>query len=175
MRILFFLGWVLVILGFAAAAAESIPRALPGKGGVFISAFDLWYAAKPGSLVVTQIRAENISPLLWDPLLISLLALPAWFLFAAPGVLLTWYCRPHRKMTEAQREDLIKQEEQFNLFDQLAREAKEAGYTDGEDDQLPDHSGHDLVDSEGGIHPLDEKISLGGHDPADINGEGEAR
>ncbi|NQU61913.1 MAG: hypothetical protein HQ512_12340 [Rhodospirillales bacterium] len=173
MRILFFLGWVLVILAFAAAAGESIPRALPGNDGFVISAYDLWYAAKPGSLIVAQIQVEKISPALWGLLTGTLLALPAWLLFAFPGVLLTWRCRPYRKMTAAQQEDLKRQEETFLLYDQLVREAKEAGYTDGEDDQAPDHSSHDMIESEGGIHPLDEELGLSDFEPDDINGPGE--
>ncbi|MEE8350659.1 MAG: hypothetical protein V3R37_00490 [Rhodospirillales bacterium] len=62
MRFLFYAGWAFLILAFAAGAVESIPRALPGDEGMFVSAYDLWYAAKPGSLVVAQIQVEKIPP-----------------------------------------------------------------------------------------------------------------
>jgi len=52
MRFLFYAGWAFLILAFAAGAAETIPRALPGDEGLFVSAYDLWYAAKPESLVI---------------------------------------------------------------------------------------------------------------------------
>lgn len=146
MRILFYAGWAFLVLAFAAAAAESIPRALPGDEGMFVSAYDLWYAAKPGSLVVAQIRVEKISPALWDPLIVSVLALPGWLLCLVPGIGLTWFCRPGRKISDEVHEGLKFQEESFFLFDRLAREAKEAGhFNEMEDDQLPDHGGHDLL------------------------------
>jgi len=154
MRILFYLGWVFLVLAFAAGAAESIPRALPGDEGLFVSAYDLWYASKPGSLVVAQIRVEKISPALWDPVIVSVLALPGWLLCLVPGIGLTWFCRPNREMSDEVREGLKFQEESFLLFDRLARDAKEAGYVDGGyDDRRPDHSGHDLINADGDMHP----------------------
>ncbi len=155
MRVLFYLGWVFLVLAFAAAAAEAIPRAMPGGDGVFISAYDLWYAAWPGSLVVTQIQVEKLSPALWDPVIVGVLALPGWLLFGGPGVFLVWFCRPFKQMTKQELEDLQKQEESLHLFERLSREAEEAGYTDG-DDQLPDHAGHELLESGGGVHPHSE-------------------
>ena len=163
MRVFFYLGLVFLVLAFAAAAAETIPRMLPGDYGFFISAYDLWYAAWPGSLVVTQIQVERLSPALWDPVLVGLLALPGWFLFGLGGVFLIWYFRPHKEISQAEREDLKKQEESLLLYEHLAREAEEAGYTEG-DDQAPSHEGHDLIDSEGGLNPLPEDIELNGQD-----------
>ena len=157
MRMLFYLGWAFLILAFAAASAEAIPRSMLGDYGFFVSAYELWYAAWPGNLVVTQIQVEKLSPVLWDPVLVGILALPAWFLFALPGVTLVWFCRPHREMSEADREDLAKQEESLLLYDQLAREAKEAGYDDS-DDRTPDYEGHRLIDSDGGAYPEDAKL-----------------
>ncbi len=159
MRVLFYLGWMFLVLAFAAAAAEAIPRTMPGNYGSIISAYELWYAAAPGNLVVAQIQVEKISPVLWDPVLVGILALPAWFLFALPGVILVWFCRPNREMSEADRQDLAKQEESLLLYDQLAREAKEAGYDDN-DDRTPDHEGHVLIDSEGGAYPDPEDAEL---------------
>ena len=129
MRLLFYLGWVFLILAFAAASAEAVPRSMPGDYGFFVSAYELWYAAWPGNLVVTQIQVEKLSLVLWDPVLVGILALPAWFLFALPGVTLVWFCRPHREMSDAEREDLKKQEESLLLYEQLVREAEEAGFS----------------------------------------------
>lgn len=155
MRVLFYLGWVFLVLTFAAAAAEAIPRSMPGGGGGIISAYDLWYAAWPGSLIVAQIQVEKLSPALWDPMIVGVLALPGWLLFGGPGAFLVWFCRPFKQMTEQELEDLKKQEESLLLFERLSREAEEAGYTDG-DDRLPDHSGHELLESDGGVHPYSE-------------------
>ena len=53
----------------------------------------------------------------------TLLKAPAWLLLGLPGVMLTWFLRPHRGLSEAEREDLRKQEESLLLYDRLAREA----------------------------------------------------
>jgi hypothetical protein len=150
MKVLFYLGWVLLVLAFAAGAAEVVPRSLAGGRTVVVSAYDLWYSAWPGSLVTTQIRIErHLVPWLWDPLLVTLLKLPAWLLLGLPGGLLAWFNRARKQMSEAERLDLQKQEESFQLYDRLAREAREAGYSDREDDQLPDHASHDVIDGRG--------------------------
>lgn len=149
MKVLFYFGWVLLVLAFAGGAAAVIPRTLTG-GGFVVSAYDLWYAAWPGSLIITQIRIERfLHPWLWDPILVTLLALPAWLLFGLPGGLLAWYTRPNKEMSAAEREDLAKQEESFQLYDRLAREARESGIDEAEDDQLPDHASHDVIDGRG--------------------------
>ncbi len=185
MRILFYLGWFLMFLAFAGAAAESIPRSLSGGaplGGLFVSAYDIWYAAKPGSLVVTQIQIEKFSPVLWDPVLVGLLALPAWLLFGGPGVLLAWFFRPHREMTAEQREDLEKQEESLLLYDMLVEEARAAGFDDA-DDRAPYHDGPDIIDvTDRGGDPVFPDIPFaldpdqdGGSEGEEGGGDGEER
>ncbi|MEE8350660.1 MAG: hypothetical protein V3R37_00495 [Rhodospirillales bacterium] len=83
-----------------------------------------------------------------------MLALPGWLLCLVLGILLTWFCRPGREISNEVREGLAFQEESFLLFDHLAREAQEAGYVDGDDDdQRPDHGGHDLLSE----YPVPEK------------------
>lgn len=162
MRILFYLGGALLLLAFAGAAAEAIPRSMPrggAGGGWFFSAYEIWYAASPGSLVVSQIRVERLSPALWDPLIVSLLSLPAWLLFGVPGGFLTWFCRPHKEMTAEQEEDLRSQEESMLLFDKLVREASEAGHGGDEDDQAPAYGGYEnmeILETEGGAAPYSE-------------------
>ena len=168
---LFFLGWALMVLAFAAASAETLARALPGEQGVFLSAYDLWYAAWPGNLVVTQIRVEKfLHPWLWDPVMVTVLAPPAWALFGAPGLALAWFFRPNRKMTEQEREDLRKYEESAFLFDKLARDAKEAGFDEREDDRLPNHSQQYFGYSEGILTPIADDVL-----PRELDlGDGEA-
>lgn len=157
MKVLFYAGWTLLLLAFAAAAAETLPRSLPGGEGFLISAHQLWYAAWPGSLIVTQIKVETLlHPWLWDPVIVTVLQAPAWALLGVPGALLVWFCRPHKEMSPHDREDLEKQEESLFLYDRLAREAREAGYEPGEDDQRPDHAGHGLIDARGLTEPYAE-------------------
>ena len=167
---LFYLGWALMLLAFAAASAETLPRALPGVRGMYISAYDLWYAAAPGNLVVAQIRIEKfLHPWLWDPVIVTVLVLPAWALFGLPGVALAWFCRSHRTMTEQQLEEFRKHEESLFLFDKLAREAKEAGFGIDEDDRLPDHGQHGYGNSEGILPPLPDNLLPDEPDPADLD------
>jgi hypothetical protein len=137
MRFLYFLGWMLLILAFAAGAAEVVPRNLSRGGGWFVSAYELWYAAMPGKLVVAQIQVERLSPALWDPIVTGLLSFPAWLLLGLPGGTLTWFFRPHKKMSPEFLEDLKRHEEHFQLYETLAREAREAGFDDSEDDRAP--------------------------------------
>lgn len=170
MKVFFYLGWVLLVLAFAAGAAEVVPRSMPGSRTFFVSAYDLWYTASPGSLITTQIRIERyLHPMLWDPLLVTLLKLPAWLLLGLPGGLLAWFNRSDKQMSEAERLDLQKQEESFRLYDRLAQEAREAGFGDHEDDQLPDHASHDVIDGRG-VTTLeadyDMKIDLAGDEEA---------
>ena len=178
MRVLFYMGWVVMVLAFASASAETLARTLPGNRGMFISAYDLWYAIWPGNLVVTQIRVEKfLHPWIWDPVLVTILAPPAWALFGVPGVVLAWFCRPNRKMTEEQLDEFRRQEEAVFLFDELAREAKEAGFGGAEDDRLPDHSQHGFGGSEGLKTPLTDDVLPGEFDPDDggTDGGGEER
>ncbi len=150
MRGLFYFGWALLALAFVAGAAGVVPRAMSADSGGVVSAYELWYAAWPGSLITTQIRIERgLAPWLWDPVLVTALRLPAWLLLGLPGGLLTWFLRPNKEMSPAEREDLKKQEESFELYDRLAREARESGVDEAEDDQLPDHGSHDIIDGRG--------------------------
>jgi len=147
MRTLFYLGWVLVICAFVAAAAEQLVRVYPGGAAILTPAYDLWYTLWPGGLTVTQIKVERLSPWLWDPAIKTVLAVPAWFLIGAPGVVLAWFCRPGRVMTRSERVDYQKHAESLFLYDELAKEAKAEGYAVGPDDMSPDHGGHDTLDA----------------------------
>ena len=183
MRIFFYLGGFLLVLAFFAAAAESIPRSLLGwsaSGGLFVSAYEVLYAVLPGNLVVTQIQVEKLSPFLWDPILVGLLSLPGWVLLGVPGGALTWLCRPNKKMTAEQRDELKKYEESLFLLDELSREASEAGYYNGEDDQAPSH-GHyenmEFLETEGGAAPFSEEqvlddLEMGRPDGIEPDGKG---
>ena len=146
MIVLFYLGWALLLAAFAAAAAETTARAQLGSVGIITSAYDLWYSIWPGALVVTQIRIEKIMPLLWDPILIAILAFPAWVLLGIPGVALTWFFRPNRYQTATEREEFRKHQDSYFLYDELEKEARTWIEDDGFDDRLPDHAGYDTLD-----------------------------
>ncbi len=160
MIVLFYFGWLLLVLAFIAGAAESVVRQGPGSG-ILVPAYDLWYTIWPGGLVITQIRIEKFAPLLWDPVLVSVLAIPAWALLAGPGSALAWYLRPNRILTRDQIEDMRKHEESLMLYDELARAALAEGADINDDDMAPDHSGHDALDAaaEYGYHNNDDLLA----------------
>ena len=159
MVVLFYLGWALLIAAFAAAASEPLVRATPGSGITLASAYDLWYTLAPGSLVVTQIRLENLAPFLWDPLVVSVLAVPAWVLLGVPGIALAWYFRPNRALTRRERDEFHKHQESLFLFDELEKAAEPRSEAGGFDDNAPDHGGHDaLEEAERLPPPTDEEL-----------------
>ena len=121
MRLRFFLGLALLVGAFAAAAAGMVAHRIAGGPGVAMSAHDLWYTLRPGSLVVAEAALERLHPWLWDPVIASLLAVPAWLLLGLPGLLLVWRSRPRRGETDIDEDALF-------LFDRLAERARAEGY-----------------------------------------------
>jgi len=147
MRFLYYIGFMLLILAFASAAADVIPRNFARNGGgSFVSAYDLLYAIWPGKLVVAQIYVERLSFVLWDPFLTSLLAFPAWLLLGLPGGLLAWLNRPFKELSPEIIESMRQQEESLQLYDKLTQDARDAGFDDEEYDQSPSLEGHDSID-----------------------------
>ena len=111
-------GWFLIVLACFGAVAETAARMVPHAGGLFLSAYDVWYALWPGHLVVTKIRIESlIGPWAWDPVMTSLLAVPLWALFGVPGMALVWlgWPRDNRQGGAGSEE-----EDALFLFDSLA-------------------------------------------------------
>jgi len=160
MRLLFYFGWVLLIGAFVAAAAEQLVRLYPGAGSPILTpAYDLWYTIWPGGLTIAQIRVERLSAFLWDPLITTILAFPAWFLLGLPGVALAWLNRPNRVLSPSEQEDHRKYAETLFLYEELAKQAKAEGHAAGPDDMAPDHTGHDALDeAERMPIPTDDEI-----------------
>jgi len=146
MKLLRYFGWALLVAAFGAAAAEVLVPPRPGTGSLFVPAYELWYTAWPGSLVGAQIRVERLAPFLWDPVIVTLLHLPAWMLLGLPGALLAWVTRSRTYADRRERAEVRKYEEAMMLYDDLARDARDQGMDAEEDDMLPDHSGHDTLD-----------------------------
>ena len=89
------IGWALLGVAFFTAAAETVTHTVPGVGGMIVSAYDLWYTISPKSLVIARITIErNLHPIFWDPLLVTVLQLPAWLIFGVPGAAMAWFFRP---------------------------------------------------------------------------------
>lgn len=152
MRGLFLLGWSLLLLAFAAAAAETIARTGPGGGGVIMSAAELWRALWPGAYMISEVRLSALTPWLWDPAISTFLAVPAWALLGFPGAVLAIICRPGRDLSPTEEEEMQEHEASLFLYDDLAREARvwarEEGDDMKDDDRLPNQDVIDLFEKD---------------------------
>ena len=140
MRILFYCGVILIALGLLATAVETAARGLFGADkSFFMSAYDLWYTLRPKSLLIFEMRTERLAPWLWNPIMSTVLAFPAWFIFGIPGGILVWFCHPKR--SNQANDDINEVLESFTLFDELTRQARQEnpeGEEHGPRDMLPD-------------------------------------
>ena len=112
---------------------------------LIVSAYDLWYTLSPSSLIIFEIRVERILGFwVWDPLIVTILQLPAWLIFGAPGVVLLTFFRPNRDPKSI--EDMAKIMESYELYDHLTSQARKEnppGEEHGPQDILPDYIRHD--------------------------------
>ncbi len=131
MRLLFYLGYGLLAAAFFAGAAEIAAHGIGRTKSLFLSAYDTWYTLWPGNLIVSRIIIErDFAPFLWDPVLVTVLSLPAWMILGIPGAALVWFFHPRRRGDGVTKEELSQYEESFFLYDKLCEQAKEDGYTD---------------------------------------------
>ena len=91
------LGWLLVFAGLLSLAYDVVLwmdfgtyHAIPLGQMVF----DLWPALLPNLQAGVQ---RYLHPAIWDPGIQSLLLMPGWLVFGAPGVILVILCRRRRK------------------------------------------------------------------------------
>jgi hypothetical protein len=97
-------GWVLICLALAAFGYEMLLAATSGTWRM-IAAGELWYALDRGSLNIVQaIIQRYLHPALWDPILQSVLAWPAWSLLGGPGIALVVALSGRRSRDEHQEE-----------------------------------------------------------------------
>lgn len=82
------IGWTLVLLALAALGYEALLALRTGSWRM-LAAGELWYALDRGSLNLVQALIQRyVHPVLWDPVIQSVLTWSAWSLFGAPGVAL---------------------------------------------------------------------------------------
>jgi hypothetical protein len=97
MVILRFLGsWLLV--GAALAMIHDLTQSyFAGSGLRFSSGLSLWTAAEPASLeMLSTWIAARTHRIVWDPLLTTALALPAFLMLGGAGILLLYLGRRRR-------------------------------------------------------------------------------
>lgn len=81
MRIAHLLGWLLLLI----AAAIFIPEATASGAFVMETLGALWHRLGASSLEAVQTSLQANLPDLWDPVMTTLLAIPAALFFAVPG------------------------------------------------------------------------------------------
>jgi len=91
------LGWLL-LLGAMVVVARDILRFVETDAYAAIVLGELWFDLHVGSLNLAQAVIQRyLHPALWDPAIVWLLRLPAWLVFAVPGLVLTVLCRRRRR------------------------------------------------------------------------------
>ena len=161
MRVFFLFGLVLLGFSFILAAAENASHAIPGTAQTFIiPAHDLWYTFWPKSLLIFELRVQRyVGDWMWDPIMLTVLKLPAWLIFGGPGVALLLICRP--RQNDGTAEEMNEAVESFELYDQLTKQALEENPTNEEHGPLdimpkPSTDEDDFTEENGPIPPEEE-------------------
>ena len=173
MNVRYLTGWGLLVLAFLGAAFESAARGRAGvEVGFILSSQELLSVYRPDLLRAAQEWIEGaLHWALWDPVLVTILRLPAWALLGIPGICLVIRYRPPRGHVEDIDED------QFFMFDRLAKRAREEGYHDTDDDIYTQHNIKENYDPAGLTAPdslddyVDEWEAPGPRDSGDLPGK----
>ena len=97
------IGWFLLLLAAAAAGYEAV-AALDSGAWRVRALGEIWYAIDAGSLNLAQaVVQRHLWPFLWEPVITSVLLLPGWAAFGAPGLVLAWVCRRRRRRRRRRR------------------------------------------------------------------------
>jgi len=166
-------GWGLLVLAFLGAAFESAARVrFDVDVGFALTSQELLSAYRPDFLRAVQEWIEiTLHWALWDPVLITILRLPAWALLGIPGVVMVMCYRPARGNVEDIDED------QFFMFDRLAKRAHEEGYHEDDDDDYTIHNVKENYDPAGLTAPdsidayVDKWEAPRPHDSSDVPGK----
>ncbi len=79
-------------------AARDILHYVETDGYAAIVVGELWFDLHVGSLNLAQAVIQRyLHPALWDPAIVWVLRLPAWLVFAVPGLALSILCRKRRR------------------------------------------------------------------------------
>jgi hypothetical protein len=93
-----FLSGLLLLIAVVVLVADITNARGPLSSGLTVSMAKHWSTLAPSSLAASQKSAQAVSPILWDPILKSFLAIPAWSLFALLGSLFAYIGRRRRRV-----------------------------------------------------------------------------
>ena len=92
-----FLGGLFLLIATLILVADITNARGAWAAGLTVSLARHWASLAPLSLAGAQKSLQAVSPLLWDPLVKSLLAVPAWAFFAILGATVAWLGRRRRR------------------------------------------------------------------------------
>jgi len=96
------IGWIFLIAALAVLVRDVL-ASIDAGAITLIAAGELWFHLHQTSLQVAEPAIARhvpiIGPWLWHPVIYTLLTWPALFVFAVPGLLLSWLFRPRRRKT----------------------------------------------------------------------------
>ena len=125
------IGVLLLVGAFVFAAAGNAARGLSGESGFFgiLGTKQVLEILAPTFLSSIAGFIQNyLHPLIWDPFLLGILALPGWFLIGLPGAMLVWKYRQIPVGGEATKEELA-----YNTYEDVLAAAKEAELENSEE------------------------------------------
>ncbi len=124
-------------MAIASAAAETGAQGITKQYGI-MSAYNMLHTLMPGELIQTRIFIEkNIHPILWDPLIRTLLWFPAWLILGVPGGFFVWKFRDRSLEEEGEDDEFVN-----STYDDILAAAEEYDEFDHEDEATPSKYGH---------------------------------
>jgi len=91
------LGVWFLLLAMVAAVVDAT-KSLAGGGQLVATPMgEQWLSLSPTSLEAAKVAVEaNVAPVLWDPVITTILQAPAWIVFGLLGAALYWLGRKRR-------------------------------------------------------------------------------
>lgn len=132
------IGWLLLAMALGFAAVETAAQGL-AKQHWLMSAYSVFHTLVPGELIQTRIFiTKYLHPVLWDPVIRSLLELPGWVSLGVPGLYLSWKFRDVSEGDLSGEEGII----HSSYEDILAAAEEFDDHIGGADDLAPSKYGH---------------------------------
>jgi hypothetical protein len=136
-------GWFLLVAAFFLAAAETAAHAITGEYGIMGIARVMEILVPAFFVELAGAVRGGLHPALWDQALLTVMALPGWFLAGAPGLALAWRYRERPVLEDGDEEDLP-----YTTYDDIQAAADEEAelYGDGGPSKYKDMGDFDPTD-----------------------------